>query len=101
MEKLKGILIIIGCAAVVVSCANVQDRPYYLAATDLKCDGVITSGEFPVLDPTQTYSVCEDRDGHLYFPAGVLANTTVTSGVGLVSGMVQQASQVGAMLGGF
>ena len=85
----------------VAGCSNVQDHPYYLAATDLKCDAVITTGAMPLIDPIQAFSVCEARDGQYYFPNGVLANSSILSGAGLASAMVQQAEGVGSMLGGF
>ena len=88
-------------AAFAAGCSNVQDHPYWLANTDLKCDGIVVTGAIPLLDPVQAYSVCEDREGHLYFPNGVLANTTIPTASGLLSSMITQSAQVGAMLGGF
>jgi hypothetical protein len=94
-------LVIAMALLVMAGCSNTQDHPYYLAATDLKCDAVITTGTLPLIDPIQAFSVCEDREDRLYFPNGVLANTSIASGAGLFSAMVQQAEGIGGMLGGF
>ena len=83
------------------ACSGARDQPYWLINTDLKCDAVIVTGSWPIIDPVMAYSVCEDRAGHLYLPNGLVPNTTVATAGGLVTGMVQQASQIGAMMGGF
>jgi len=93
--------IVLALAFLLAGCASVQDRPYYLAATDLKCDGVIVTGALPLIDPVQAYSVCEDREGRFYFPQGVLANASIPVMSGTLSAAVSQAAQIGAMLGGF
>lgn len=95
----KFVFMVLAC--LVMGCASAHDQPYYTMNTDLKCDAIGIRGDIPILDPTQTYSVCEDRNGHFYFPNGVLANTDIAGASGLISAMVQQSAQVGAMLGGF
>ena len=82
-------------------CSNIQDQPYWLANTDLKCDAVIVTGKKPLIDPVMAYQVCEDREGRLYFPNGLIPNASIGSAAGLVSAVVGQAAAVGAMMGGF
>jgi hypothetical protein len=99
--KIRRALGLLALAFLLGGCASTRQQPYWLANTDLKCDGVIVMGAMPLIDPVQAYSVCEDRQGRLYFPNGVLANTTITGASGLLSAAVTQAGQIGAMLGGF
>jgi hypothetical protein len=96
--KLRSILTLV---VALCGCASVQDHPYYLTATGLKCDGVIVAGSNPILDPVMAYQVCEDIEGHFYFPNGLVPNASVSSAAGLVSAAVGQAAAVGAMMGGF
>jgi hypothetical protein len=86
-------------AIMVYGCSSTQDYPYWTKATDLKCDGVVYTGKMPFFDPTIGFNVCEDRKGNYYFPNGVVPSTTVVTGA--AGSLMGQASQIGAMTGGF
>lgn len=82
------------------SCSNVQDHPYHLAATGQNCDYVVAHGEYPLLDPVQSFSACEDDKGTISYPNGAMPNGTIAGAQGLISAMIEQAAEIGSMTGG-
>ncbi len=82
-------------ALLLAGCASVSTQTY--TVLDQTCSAVTTRAQIPLFDPTQAYTVCEDRMGHISYPAGSVQSNSISS----IPGVIQGAATAGSMLGGF
>lgn len=80
----------------VSGCAGVEQQSYTVLGVN--CSSVIVTGKIPLIDPMQAWSGCEK--GKLDYPLGAVAGNPIENAAGGASGLLQGASQVGAVTGG-